>query len=98
MSSGTWTSATLEDLYAVEGKAELIAGRIVRLMPSGDAPSEAVFEIAVSLRDHARRSGVGVAYPDGIGYAQSPPLPSGRKKKSAPRLACSPMAALSPRT
>lgn len=82
MSLGTLTPATLEDLYRVEGKAELIAGRVVRLMPSGDAPSEAAFEIAVSLRDHARRSGVGVAYPDGIGYAQRPALPSGRQSFS----------------
>jgi Uma2 family endonuclease len=82
MSSGTRTPATLDDLSRVEGKAELIGGRIVRLMPSGDAPSEAAFEIAVSLRDHARRSGVGVAFPDGIGYAQRPALPSGRQSFS----------------
>ena len=82
MSSGTRTPATLDDLYRVEGKAELIAGRVVRLMPSGDAPSETAFEIAVSLRDHARRSGVGVAFPDGIGYAQRPALPSGRQSFS----------------
>lgn len=82
MSSGIRTPATLDDLYRAEGKAELIAGRIVRLMPSGDAPSEAAFEIAVSLRGHARRTGVGVAFPDGIGYAQRPPLPSGRQSFS----------------
>ena len=33
MSSGTRIAATLDDLYRVEGKAELIAGRIVRVMP-----------------------------------------------------------------
>lgn len=82
MSPKTQAPATLEDLYRVEGKAELLAGRIVHLMPSGDAPSEAAFEIAVSLRDHARRSGVGVAFPDGIGYAQRPPLSSGRQSFS----------------
>src|SRR4051812_27555294 len=82
MASATETAATIEDLHRVEGKAELIAGRIVHLMPSGDAPSEVAFEIAVSLRDHARRSGVGVAYPEGIGYAQRPPLPNGRQSFS----------------
>lgn len=82
MSSRTLAPATLDDLYCVEGKAELIAGKVVHLMPSGDAPSEAAFEIAVSLRDHARRSGVGVAYPDGIGYAQRPALRSGRQSFS----------------
>jgi hypothetical protein len=32
MSSSTQTAATLDDLYRVEGKAELIDGRIVPLM------------------------------------------------------------------
>ena len=35
MSSAIEASATLDDLSRVEGKAELIAGRIVPLMPSG---------------------------------------------------------------
>jgi Uma2 family endonuclease len=82
MPPATKTAATLKDLARVEGKAELIAGRVVHLMPSGDAPSEAAFEIAVRLRDHARRTGVGVAFPDGIGYALDPPLPSGRQSFS----------------
>ena len=34
MSSITQAAATLEDLYREEGKAELITGRIVPLMPS----------------------------------------------------------------
>jgi Uma2 family endonuclease len=75
----TQAPATLDDLLRVEGKAELVGGRIVPLMPSGDAPSEAAFEIAVSLRDHARRTGVGTAYADGVGYALDAPLPSGRQ-------------------
>jgi Uma2 family endonuclease len=78
MSSVTQTPATLDDLARVEGKAELIAGRIVRFMPSGDAPTEAAFEIAVRLREYARNRGVGVAYPDGLGYALKTPLPNGR--------------------
>ncbi len=79
MSSGAQTAATLDDLYRVEGKAELIAGRIVPLMPSGDAPSSSAFRVAIRLDEHARRTGVGVAYPDGIGYALDPPLSSGRQ-------------------
>jgi len=75
----TETAATLDDLRRVEGKAELIAGRIVHFMPSGDAPSSAAFAIAVSLREHARKSGVGVAYPDGVGYALPKMLPNGRQ-------------------
>jgi Uma2 family endonuclease len=74
--------ATLDDLYRVEGKAELIAGRIVRLMASGDIPSQIAFEIAVSLREFARQTGRGVAYADGIGFALDPPLASGRQSFS----------------
>jgi len=40
------------------------------------------FEIAVSLREYARLRGVGVAYPDGIGYALRPPLSGGRQSFS----------------
>jgi Uma2 family endonuclease len=82
MASAPEKMATLDDLYRVEGKAELIAGRIVHYMASGDVPSYVAFEIAVSLREHARQSGVGVAYSDGIGYALDPPLSNGRQSFS----------------
>ncbi len=72
---------TLDDLYRVEGKAELIAGRIVQLMPRGDLPSSVAFEIAVSLRDYVKSTGIGKAYADGVGYAV-PELPSGRESFS----------------
>jgi len=72
------TRATLDDLSNVEGKAELIGGRIVRYMASGDQPSEVAFEIGVSLREYARRTGRGTARGDGLGYAV-PELSSGRQ-------------------
>jgi Uma2 family endonuclease len=74
--------ATLDDLYRVEGKAELIGGRIVHQVASGDLPSEVAFEIAVRLRTYAKECGVGKAYADGIGYAMIPPLSSGRQSFS----------------
>jgi Uma2 family endonuclease len=74
-------SATLEDLYKVDGKAELIGGRIVR-MPTGHASALAAGEIYASLRQHVRTTGRGVAYPDGAGFAQRPPMPSGRESFS----------------
>jgi Uma2 family endonuclease len=42
MSPATKTAiaATLDDLYRVDGKAELVGGRIVRFTPSGVAPSK----------------------------------------------------------
>ncbi|HZN34699.1 MAG TPA: Uma2 family endonuclease [Pirellulaceae bacterium] len=74
--------ATIADLYHVEGKAELIGGKIVHLMASGFQPSEVAFLIAISLRAFALRIGVGVALPDGIGYAIRPPLSNGRESFS----------------
>jgi len=81
MASVAPPQATLDDLYRVEGKAELIGGRIVHFMASGDLPSVVAFEIAVSLRAYARTSGRGVAYTDGIGYSV-PEMPSGRESFS----------------
>ncbi len=81
MATDTTIRETLDDLYRVEGKAELIAGRIVHQMPTGDLPSSAAFEIAVSLRNHAKTTKRGKAYADGVGYAVAE-LPSGRESFS----------------
>ena len=64
----TKTRATIEDLYKVEGKAELVNGEIVHMPPAGEDPGAAGFEIAVSLRAHARRTRQGRAFPDGVGF------------------------------
>jgi Uma2 family endonuclease len=60
--------ATIEDLYKVEGKAELVNGEIVEMPPSGDDPSRASLSIAMSLRQYERRTGQGSAYGDGAGF------------------------------
>jgi Uma2 family endonuclease len=75
-------TAKLDDLYRVEGKAELVAGKIIHYTASGDLPSEIAFELAVRLRAYAKQCGVGKAYADGIGYAMIPPLSSGRQSFS----------------
>jgi hypothetical protein len=49
----TKTRATIDDLYKVDGKAELVHGEIVCMPPSGDGPSTASVEIVVSIRDYA---------------------------------------------
>ena len=51
MTTGVTTRATLDDLYREEGKAELIGGRIVRIMPSGDFPCIVAGEIFVEPPD-----------------------------------------------
>jgi Uma2 family endonuclease len=81
MASGTQTIATLDDLYRVEGKAELIAGRIVHFMATGRKPSRVAFRIARSLDDYAGAIGRGDAYGDNIGFAV-PILSSGRESFS----------------
>ena len=60
--------ATLDDLYAVDGKAELVNGQLVCEPPTGGAPSNASFEIAVSLRAYAKREKVGHAVSDNAGF------------------------------
>ena len=74
--------ATLDDLMKVEGKAELIGGRIVDYMASGEIPGTIAFEIAVVLREFAKALGKGRAYADGVGFAVDPPLTSGRQSFS----------------
>ncbi len=81
MSSATQVAATLDDLYRVEGKAELIAGRIVHLMATGRKPSRVASRIFRSLDDHAETIGFGEAYTDNIGFAVAV-LTSGRQSFS----------------
>ena len=81
MATDLTTRATLDDLSQVEGKAELVDGRIVTFMPSGDLPTEAAQEIFVSLRAFSKANKQGVAKADGIGYAVAA-LPSGRESFS----------------
>jgi len=77
----TTRRATLEDLARVEGKAELIAGSIVPLMPTGHWPNRIAARIFRSLDDYAEATGRGTAYTDNIGYAVGP-LASGRESFS----------------
>jgi Uma2 family endonuclease len=74
--------ATLDDLYRVEGQAELIAGRIVKSMPAGLLHNRIAKRIFQSLDAHASQSGVGEAFTDSLGYAIRPPMPSGRESFS----------------
>jgi Uma2 family endonuclease len=77
----TLTRATFDDLMRHDGKAELIDGRIVTYMASGSLPGTTAFEIAVKLRDYARKSKLGRAYADGVGFTCIE-LPDGRQSFS----------------
>jgi len=43
------TRATIEDLYKVEGKAELVNGEIVHTPPAGDEPGRAMGTVPDSV-------------------------------------------------
>jgi hypothetical protein len=77
MATGVETRMTVDDLMAFDGRAELINGRIVELMASGDLPVDVMMNIHDDLRAHAKRIGRGIVKPDGQGYVV-PELPSGR--------------------
>ena len=76
-------NATLADLAKVEGKAELIGGRIVPFMATGRRPNRVAARIFRSLDDFAEARGVGEAYTDNMGYAVSE-LSSGRQSFAGP--------------
>ncbi len=96
------TRATVEDLYRVPGKAELVGGEIVHMSPTGDFPNYAAGEIFVSLRAYKRQRRAGRAVSDNAAFLVNLPHresfspdaayyvgPSARMKffKGAPRFA-----------
>jgi Uma2 family endonuclease len=64
----TKTEATLEDLYKVEGKAELVNGEIVLMSPTGQMPSYAAREIFLSLHQYEKQTKKGYAVTDNAGF------------------------------
>jgi Uma2 family endonuclease len=64
----TKTRATIEDLYKVEGKAELVNGEIVRMSPTGRRPGRASLDIALSLRAYEQTHRGGLAFGDNVGF------------------------------
>lgn len=81
MPSASQTAATVDDLHRAEGKAELIGGRIIHLMPTGFRPGQIGGRIYRSLDDHAVATGHGVALPDNVGFVV-PELSSERRSFS----------------
>ncbi len=67
------TRATIEDLYKVEGKAELVNGEIVLMSPTGRRPGRAGGKIYRRLADHEERVGGGYAFPDNVGFTVTLP-------------------------
>ncbi len=74
--------ATFDDLMKVEGKAELIGGRIIELMASGRLHGRLTKRIVNSLDAFIGAPGGAEAFGDSVGYAIDPPLISGRQSFS----------------
>ncbi len=64
----TKTEATIEDLYKIDGKAEIINGEIILMSPTGGMPGYAGDEIFVSLHGYSKRTGKGRAVSDNKGF------------------------------
>lgn len=60
--------ATIEDLYAIKGKAEIINGEIVHMSPTGAAPNYAALEISLSLHAYCKRTKAGFAIGDNAAF------------------------------
>ena len=69
----TKVEATIEDLYKVKGKAELVNGEIVEMSPTGRLPHYAAMEIMISLRSYVKRTRNGYAIGDNVGFVVNLP-------------------------
>ena len=65
--------ATVEDLYHVEGNAELVNGELVLMPPAGGLHGFAGGAVFVSLYEYARRTKRGYAMPDGVAFVVNLP-------------------------
>jgi len=69
----TKVEATIEDLYKVRGKAELVNGEIILMSPTGLLPHYAGDEILASLRQYSKRHKVGIAVGDNAAFVVNLP-------------------------
>jgi Uma2 family endonuclease len=69
----TKTEATIEDLYKVDGKAELVNGEIVHMSPTGGKPSMAARAVVLSLYEYEKRTGRGYAVTDNAAFVVNLP-------------------------
>jgi len=60
--------ATIDDLYRVREKAEIVNGEVVVMSPTGGLPGMVGGIIYASLLRHQQQRGGGYAYPDNVGF------------------------------
>lgn len=76
----TKTEATIEDLYKLDGKGEIVNGEVVPMSPTGQSPHHAARAIFISLYEYERRTRSGYATTDNAGFAVDLP----RRKSFSP--------------
>jgi Uma2 family endonuclease len=81
MATASQAKETLDDLLKEPGKAELIAGRIVRYMPTGYRPGRIAKRILLKLDPFVEQLGQGEAFGDNVGFAITQ-ISSGRQSFS----------------
>ena len=64
----TKVEATIDDLYKVEGKAELVNGEIILMSPTGVLPNLAAGRIFTSLDTYNRQKKVGHVLTDNVAF------------------------------
>jgi Uma2 family endonuclease len=69
----TRTGATVDDLYKVEGKAEIVGGEIVLMSPGGFGHGRVAGAIFRSLSVFEEATGLGYAIPDNVGFVVNLP-------------------------
>jgi len=69
----TKVEATIEDLYKVEGKAELVNGEIVHMSPAGGLLHYAAQQITIALSFYQKATGRGVAIGDNTAFVVNLP-------------------------
>ena len=61
------TEKLIAELYTIDGKAEIVDGRIVRMSPTGGKPGRAGYRVCRSLEAFESRLG-GYVYPDNVAF------------------------------
>ena len=69
----TKVEATIDDLYKVEGKAELVNGEILIMAPTGILPGYTAGEIFTSLSRYSKQHKLGYAMGDNLAYVVNLP-------------------------
>ena len=67
------TDELIEQLMKIDGKAEIVGGRIVKQMPTGKEPGLSALQIVVSLFLYAQRIGRGRAVGDNVIFSVNLP-------------------------